>query len=112
MVPITEGMRGFILFPKGISSEVNVKAQLEFELAYFNVTVQHVNHYITGTSPNGSVHFLCLMTYKPLWVTECHSHPCRRTEVMLFNLELDTLLPCTTKSLWRVETENINYKQL
>ena len=26
-----------------------VKAQLEFELAYYNVVVQHVNHNTTGT---------------------------------------------------------------
>ena len=36
---------------KGISPKVNVIAQLEFELAYGNVTVQHVCHNFTGTPP-------------------------------------------------------------
>ena len=30
-------------FPKGISSEENIIAQLEFELAYFKATNQHFN---------------------------------------------------------------------
>ena len=36
---------------KGISPKVNVKAQLEFELAYFETAVQHFNYYITVTHP-------------------------------------------------------------
>ena len=32
-------------FPAGISPNVNLKAQLEFELAYVEATVQHVSHY-------------------------------------------------------------------
>ena len=38
-------------FAKNISSKVNVIAQLELELAYYDFAVQHVNHYATGTSP-------------------------------------------------------------
>ena len=34
---------------KCISLEVNVIARLEFELAYYDLTVQHVNHYSTRT---------------------------------------------------------------
>ena len=36
-------------FPKNISPNVSVMVRLEFELAYNNVTVQHVSHYATGT---------------------------------------------------------------
>ena len=32
-------------FPKGISPKVNVIAQLEFELAYFEAAVQRYSHY-------------------------------------------------------------------
>ena len=35
--------------PKGISPKVNEIASLEFELAYYYVTVQHVSHYATET---------------------------------------------------------------
>ena len=35
---------------KGINPKVNVIAQLEFELSYYDITVQHVSHYTTRTS--------------------------------------------------------------
>ena len=49
------------LFPKSISPKVNVIARVEFRLAYYNVTDQHVSHYDTGNPPpsseiNGEVH--------------------------------------------------------
>ena len=34
------------------SSKVNVIVRLEFELAYFEVTVQHFSPYATETRPN------------------------------------------------------------
>ena len=37
---------------KGISPKMNIIAQLEFELAYYNVTVQHISHYIMGFPAN------------------------------------------------------------
>ena len=37
--------------PKDISLKVNVRERLEFELSYYNVTVQHVSHYPMETSP-------------------------------------------------------------
>ena len=40
------------IFPKGISPKVNVIARLESELAYYNVTVQHVTHYTVVTLPH------------------------------------------------------------
>ena len=36
--------KGVHPFPKGISAKMNVIARLEFELSYYNVAVQHVNH--------------------------------------------------------------------
>ena len=35
----------------GISSNMNGTERLEFELAYFDVVVEHVNHYGTGNFP-------------------------------------------------------------
>ena len=37
-------------FPKGINLKVNI-TQLEFELAYFKVTVQQFSHYVTRLLP-------------------------------------------------------------
>ena len=39
-------------FPKGICLKVNVIAQLEFELTYYDSAVQRFNHYSTRKSPN------------------------------------------------------------
>ena len=41
-------------FPKGISLKGIIIAPLEFELASFKVTVQHVNYSVTGTTPQVS----------------------------------------------------------
>ena len=43
-------VREFIPFPKGINLNVNVIARLEFELAYNDVAVEHVNHNTSGDS--------------------------------------------------------------
>ena len=42
----------FIYFLRGISPKVNVIAQLEFELVYFETAVQHFNLYTKGTPPH------------------------------------------------------------
>ena len=42
------GDKGYHTFPKSISQKVNVIAQLDFELTYYNVAVLHVNHYVSG----------------------------------------------------------------
>ena len=47
------GDKGVHTFPKDISWKVNVIAQLEFELAYYNSTVQQFNHYTAGTHSKG-----------------------------------------------------------
>ena len=38
-------------FPKGICPKVNVIARLEYQLAYYNSTVHHFNHYTPRTPP-------------------------------------------------------------
>ena len=39
------------IFSNGNNLEVNVMARVEFELAYYDVTDQHVNHYTTRNLP-------------------------------------------------------------
>ena len=39
-------------FRRGINPEVNVFAQLEFDFAYYNATVQHFSHYAMGALPS------------------------------------------------------------
>ena len=39
------GDEGVHTIPKDISSKVNIIARPEFELAYYDVTIQHVSHY-------------------------------------------------------------------
>ena len=39
---------GFVPFPKGISSKVNIIAPLQFELAYYDGAVPQVSHYTSG----------------------------------------------------------------
>ena len=38
-------------FPRDISSKVNVIPRLEFDLAYYDVGVQHISNYTMGDSP-------------------------------------------------------------
>ena len=42
-------MMELILFPKIICLKVIILVGLEFEHAYYEVTIQHVNHYAMGT---------------------------------------------------------------
>ena len=42
-------------FSKGINPKVNIIAWQEFELIYYDVAVQHINHYTMGTSSRGSI---------------------------------------------------------
>ena len=46
------GDKWVYIFPKGISPKVNVKAQLEFELAYLKAIIKHFSHYTTCTLPH------------------------------------------------------------
>ena len=47
---VERGIRKCIPFFKGIGSKVNVQARLEFEIAYFSITIQHVYHCAMGGS--------------------------------------------------------------
>ena len=38
-------------FRKGISPKVNVIVQLQFKLANYDVTIQHISHYMMKTPP-------------------------------------------------------------
>ena len=40
-------VKGVHNFPKGISPKVNLIAQLDFELTYYNAAVQYISHYTT-----------------------------------------------------------------
>ena len=46
--------KGLHTFPKGICPKVNVIAQLEFELAYYDSAFQRFNHYTTKIPPHSS----------------------------------------------------------
>ena len=46
--PIAVGMSS-CLFPKNISPKMNVITHVEFELAYYNVTTQHISYNAPGT---------------------------------------------------------------
>ena len=37
--------KDFNTFPKGVSLKVKVITLMEFELVYYDVTVQHIRHY-------------------------------------------------------------------
>ena len=54
-------------FPESISLKVNLIARLEFELAYYDVVVQHVNHNTTETLPLGmGLVWFGFIAYQPL----------------------------------------------
>ena len=44
--------KGVHIFLKSINLKVNIIAQLEFELTYYDIVVQHVNHYTMETFPS------------------------------------------------------------
>ena len=50
--PVPRGIREFMPYPKGINLKVNVKVQLEFEFASYDLTVQHLSDCaLRGTPP-------------------------------------------------------------
>ena len=49
-IQLKGGNKGIHTFPMGIRRKVNVIVPLEFELTYYNVAIQYVNHLATGTS--------------------------------------------------------------
>ena len=48
------GDKGLNTFLKVINPKVNIIVQLEFELAYYDVTVQHINYYTMWTIVNAT----------------------------------------------------------
>ena len=63
--------KGVHTFPKVISPKVNVIGQLEFELAYNDVTVQDVNHYTMRTSLINDGNSVFLQYYKMSILNYC-----------------------------------------
>ena len=49
-VTYSRGVRGLHTLTKDIKMKVNIKAGLEFELAYFEDVVEHFSQYTTATS--------------------------------------------------------------
>ena len=47
-----EGDKKIHTFLKSICPKMNVIAWLKFELVYLEAKVKHVNHYVTGDSPD------------------------------------------------------------
>ena len=48
--------KGVHTFPKGICPKVNVILRLEYELANYDSTVHHFNHYTTRTPPKSGLY--------------------------------------------------------
>ena len=48
---VSTGNKGIHTFPDGISLKVSIITPLEFELPYYDITVQLISHYATGTFP-------------------------------------------------------------
>ena len=47
MTVMVQGDKRVHTFPKGISPKGNIIARLEFELAYYDVTVKHLSHCVS-----------------------------------------------------------------
>ena len=58
-----------LIFPKGISPKVNVRARLEFELAYYDVAETHVSHNAVGT-PSDQYIYIYVVRMLPLFQNE------------------------------------------
>ena len=77
-------------FPKSIRPKVNVIAQLEFELTYFEATVQLFSHYTTESSPFSLASlFNGISTFVGYLI---QNHPCWRTVVVLLSFRAFRLL--------------------
>ena len=59
--------KGVHTFPKGICPKVNIIAQLEFELAYYNSAVHRFNHYTTRTPPLS----MCVCIWVCIYICVC-----------------------------------------
>ena len=57
------GDKGVHAFPKNISQKVNKRAQLEFELIYYDVVVQHLSHSATETVSSPAITVTIVQKY-------------------------------------------------
>ena len=69
-------MRGFRTFINGISQKANIITWVEFELTHCNITVQHISHYVTGTTTN---------TY----IQKSEFDPENETHKIVFDIKMD-----------------------
>ena len=97
----------------GISPKVNVIAWLEFELAYYDIAIEHVSHYATGTQPN---HFCCgggclntlqsihLVYYRPHQrvghVSHLNSHPAKGLRSIIYQIIHRIITVKSTVAAW------------
>ena len=63
---IAGGDKRIFTFLNGISLKVNITAQLEFELAYFEAAVQHFSPYTTGLLVCSGLVWFGFMAYQHL----------------------------------------------
>ena len=47
--------KGVHAYPKGICEIMKMIAWLEFELAYYDIAVQHISHYTSRNSPTNGI---------------------------------------------------------
>ena len=74
----------FHAFSKSISPKVNVIAQLEFELAYFKVAVQHSSHYATETPLSYQEKGILKLLIFWLLLQECAERTCNHWVTAVF----------------------------
>ena len=78
----------FILpLPKGISPKVIALARLEFELAYYDVAINHVSHYAIGTHLEADMTLLYELSSRLSFMNICGT-------IYFYNLAIYSLWPC------------------
>ena len=82
------------MFPNAITPKVNVIARLEFELIYFEATVQHFRHYTSNTSKGniwnlGTVWKLFVLHRNTLYrITICNKKKLYRNKNTTLNIKV------------------------
>ena len=94
--------KGVRTFPEGICSKVNVIAQLEYELAYYNSAVHRFNHYTTRQSLYKYIDQIrsFLIWQCSYTIHICWPHP--HKNVMWMNVNCVGLSFCEVCEIWQV----------
>ena len=69
--PTDHRIKGVYTFPYGISSKINLIAQLLFERAYYNLAARQADNYATRTIPEDIAS--CLFQREIIDVVQCHA---------------------------------------